>query len=165
MAQYAGNEGGGQSSTPLLTDGLANSQDPENTAECISLSKNNGFFNVDLGQNYAIRSVIIFGKEDGKLHANISCLVGNYNDRPSYFVSIGTAMNNVVGQKLTLGNSFPCQDMRKENKSTLVCNCQQESSQFNPAGQQFNSVRFEHTSPFVLLICEVVVYSNPSCKS
>ena len=52
--------------TKLLTDGLADSITPVNTAECVSLSRSGAYLNLDLGQNYPVRSVTIYGKDDGK---------------------------------------------------------------------------------------------------
>lgn len=58
-------ESDGQRSTPLLTDGMADTQDPLNTAECVTLGSQNAFFAVDLGQNYIVRNVNIFCKDEG----------------------------------------------------------------------------------------------------
>ena len=50
-------------SDTLMTDGLTNSEDPSNTAECSSLTKaGNAFLSIDLGDNLPVRVVGIFGK-------------------------------------------------------------------------------------------------------
>jgi len=66
---YAANTGtntGTTTNTNLLTDGMADSSATINAAECVSLSRSGAYLNLDLGQNYPVRSVTIYGKEDGK---------------------------------------------------------------------------------------------------
>ena len=48
----------------LMTDGLVDSEDPMNAAECPALAKGGGaYLTVNLGENYPVRVVGIFGKK------------------------------------------------------------------------------------------------------
>ena len=76
---YAANDGT-TAYTKLLTDGLADSITPVNTAECVSLSRTGAYFNLDLGQNYPVRSVTIYGKDDGKSLLQFKRRITFYNN-------------------------------------------------------------------------------------
>jgi hypothetical protein len=69
-------------------------------------------------------------------------------------------MSNLVNKKVTLGTTECPQLMG--NASAFGYQCNRAMSQASTANREGNTVRFEHGSSFVIDICEVVIYSNPS---
>ena len=80
----------------------------------------------------------------------------------TYFIYVisGEGMNNLEGKKVSLGTRDCPQNVA--NSSAFSYECNRGQSQMNAADFRANTVKFEHTSKFVVDICEVVVYSNPS---
>ncbi|XP_057370604.1 uncharacterized protein LOC130691648 isoform X2 [Daphnia carinata] len=123
-------------SDTLMTDGLIDSEDPLNTAECPSLARGGGaYFTVNLGEEMPVRVVGIFGKK-------------------------GEGMNNLENKKVTLGSANCPQ--RTGNASAFGYQCNQAMSQATTSNLVGSTVRFEHSSTFVVDICEVVIYANPT---
>lgn len=69
-------------------------------------------------------------------------------------------MNNLEYKKVTLGTA-ECVE-RSGNASAFGYRCNREMSQASTSNLVGSTVRFEHISKFVVDICEVVIYANPS---
>jgi hypothetical protein len=69
-------------------------------------------------------------------------------------------MNNLEYKKVTLGTA-ECAQM-SGNASAFGYRCNREMSQASTSNLVGSTVRFEHISKFVVDICEVVIYANPS---
>ena len=69
-------------------------------------------------------------------------------------------MSNLMNKKVTLG-SAECAQMAG-NASAFGYQCNRAMSQASTANLVGSTVRFEHSSTFVVDICEVVIYANPS---
>jgi len=122
-----------ETTTEVLTDGLSDSNDPMKTAECPVLAKSNPFFEIDLLDSYPIHFVAIYGKD-------------------------GTIGNMLV--KTLKMDTINCVE-RNMNKTSLLYGCARENDRIDPQAAVGRRVRFEHTDPFSVAICEVVVYVNP----
>jgi hypothetical protein len=72
-------------------------------------------------------------------------------------------MSNLANKKVTLGSS-ECPQMNG-NASAFGYQCNRAMSQASTANLEGSTVRFEHSSTFVIDICEVVIYANPSMYS
>lgn len=69
-------------------------------------------------------------------------------------------MNNLMSKKVTLGTA-ECAQMAG-NASAFGYQCNRAMSQASTSNLMGTTVRFEHSSNFVVDICEVVIYANPS---
>lgn len=70
-------------------------------------------------------------------------------------------MNNLEHKRITLGSSTNCPQVAG-NASAFGYQCNREQSEINTADLRGSTVRFDHGSSFMVDICEVVVYTNPS---
>lgn len=70
-------------------------------------------------------------------------------------------MNNLVNKKVTLGTAKDC-PQTAGNSSAFGYECNREQSQATTINQFGSTIRFTHSSFFMVDICEVVAYSNPS---
>ncbi|KAK4018928.1 hypothetical protein OUZ56_000963 [Daphnia magna] len=123
-------------SDTLMTDGLIDSEDPLNSALCPPLARGGGaYFTVNLGEEMPVRVVGIFGKK-------------------------GEGMNNLENKKVLLG-SANCPQMTG-NASAFGYQCNRAMTQATTSNLVGSTVRFEHSSSFVVDICEVVIYANPT---
>lgn len=64
-------------------------------------------------------------------------------------------------QKILQMDTTKCVE-RTMNKTSLLYECARENNQIDPRAAVGRRIRFEHSDPFSVAVCEVVVYVNPS---
>lgn len=134
--------------TADLTDGFSSTEDSICPSVAKASGSSPGYFEVDLQADYRVRSVSIHFKDS----------VNPENERVS--------LNNVLdckrakGRTQTLNVTYECLPFSDEVGAPAQNVRQRTGKQIT----QGNIIKLEHSNSFVLGVCEVQVFANPSNK-